>query len=132
MEPVALRCRAVHGAAVSFEDVLTDWAVANLLSDDPRAPHPYGYNSGTWSTSEAGDATFRLGSINLFNYRYWLGDGPNDYYDGPYFFSVPEFNEEGAQPPHSNRYADLGLNTGTVRLQIDAAAGNRVTVVIKG
>ena len=123
---------AAHGEPVLFADVLTDWAVANLLSDDTRAPHPYRYNSGTWSTSEAGGATFRLGSINLFNYRHWFGDGPNDYYDGPYLFSVSEFNDAGAQRLHSNRYADVGLRTGTVRLKVTAAAGNRITIVVKG
>ena len=122
---------ADQGHSVSFEQVLVDWAVANLLSDDTQAPHPYRYNSGTWSISVAGGVTFRLGSINLFTYRYFYGDGPNDYHDGPYFFSVPEFNGFGAQPPHSNRYADLGRGTGTVRLRIDATTGNRITVVVK-
>ena len=121
-----------QGHSVSFEDVLTDWAVANLLSDDTRAEHPYRYNSGTWSTSDAGGVGFRLGSINLFNYRYHYGEGSNDYHDGPFLFSVAGFNEEGAQPPHSNRYADLGRNTGTVRLTIDADQGTRITVVVKG
>ena len=120
-----------QGHGVSFEDLLVDWAVANLLSDDTQAPHPYRYNSGTWSTSVADGITFRLGSINLFNYRYYYGDGPNDYHDGPYFFSIPDFNDDGAQPPHSNRYATLGRNTGTVRLRIDASTGNRITVVVK-
>ena len=122
---------ADQGYDVSFEDLLVDWAVANLLSDDTRARRPYRYNSGTWSTSVADGITFQLGSINLFNYRYYYGDGPNDYHDGPYFFSIPEFNDEGAQPPHSNRYADLGRSTGTIRLRIDAPAGNRITVMVK-
>ena len=122
---------AAQGHSVSFEDVLRDWAVANVLSDDTRAPHPYRYNSGTWSISEAGAVTFRLGAVNLFNYRFRYGEGPNDYHDGPYFFSVAEFNDEGAQPPHSNRYAHLGRNTATVRLSVDAPVGNRITVVVK-
>ena len=122
---------ANQGHLVNFEDVLTDWAVANLLSDDTQAQFPYRYNPGTWSTSEAGGTTFRLGSINLFNYRYYFGEGPNDFHDGPYFFSISDFNDAGEQPPHSNRYADLGRNTGTVRLRISAAAGNRITVVVK-
>ena len=122
---------AAQGHSVSFEDVLRDWAVANVLSDDTQAPHPYRYNSGTWSMSEAGGVTFRLGAVNLFNYRFHYGEGPNDYHDGPYSFSVAEFNDEGAQPPHSNRYAHLGRNTATVRLRVDAPVGNRITVVVK-
>ena len=122
---------AGQGHSVNFEDVLTNWAAANLLSDDPRAEFPYRYNTGTWSISEAGGTTFRLGSINLFNYRYEFGEGPNDYYAGPYLFSISDFSDAGEQPPHSNRYADLGRNTGTVRLRISAAEGNRISVVVK-
>ena len=116
------------GHDVSFADVLTDWAAANLLSDDTAAPHPYRYNSGTWFTSAAGGQTFRLGSINLFNYRY---DEPGYVpLDGPYFYDLSDFNAE-QHPPHSNRYATLGRTSGTVRLRIDAPAGNRITVVVK-
>ena len=122
---------ASQGHSIEFEDVLTDWAVANVLSDDTQAPFPYRYNSGTWSTSYAGGITFRLGSINLFNYRYRFDEESGNYHDGPYFFPVSDFNNQGEQPPHSNRYAALGLNTGTVRLQIVAAPGNRITVVVK-
>ena len=122
---------AAQGHPVSFEDVLTGWAVANLLSDDTEAPHPYRYNSGTWSTSEAGGVTFRLGSVDLFNYRYYYAEGLDDYHDGPYFFSTAEFNADGVQAAHSNRYVRLGENTGTVRLRVDAPAGSRITVLVK-
>ena len=118
------------GHDVSFADVLTDWAVANLLSDDTSAPHPYRYNSGTWFTSSVGGQTFRLGSIDLFNYRY-EGEEPNTPYDGPYLYrNLSEFIAD-PHPPHSNRYATLGRATGTVRLRITAPAGNRITVVVK-
>ena len=118
------------GHDVSFADVLTDWAVANLLSDDTSAPHPYRYNSGTWFTSTVGGQTFRLGSINLFNYRY-EGEEPDTPYDGPYLYrNLSEFTAD-RHPPHSNRYATLGRTTGTVRLRITAPAGNRITVVVK-
>ena len=124
---------AAQGYAVSFGDVLTNWAVANLLSDDTDAPYPYRYNAGSsWTTSEAGGLAFRLGSINLFNYRHEFSDGLYDYYhDGPYFYSLPEFNGARAQRPHSNRYVSLGQNTGQIRLRVDATAGNRITVVVK-
>ena len=64
------------GNSVSFGDLIVNWAVANLLSDDTGAPAPYRYNSGTWSTSSVGAATYRVGSINLFNYRYGSLSGP--------------------------------------------------------
>ena len=113
---------------VSFDDVLQDWAVANLLSDNTAAPHPFRYNSGTWSESEAGGVTFRLGSINLFNYRFWYGDR---HQDGPRFFTVATFNES-AQQPHSNRFVALGDVSGEVRLALTAPRDNRLTVVVKG
>ena len=118
-----------QGHVVSFEEVLLNWAVANLLSDSTEAPHPYRYNAGTWSTSQAGGEVFSLGSINLFNYRFYYGE--NGYLDGPRLYSLSEFARKGTQPPRSNRYVTLGLNTGAVRLRITAASGNRITVVIK-
>ena len=119
-----------QGHAVSFEDLLVNWGVANLLSDDPHAGHPSEYNTGMWNVSRIGGVTYRLGSVNLFNYRYYYGDGPNDYHDGPYFYSIPEFNDVLAAP-HSNQYVNLGRNTGTVRLRFGGFVGRRVTVVVK-
>ena len=114
----------------SFGAVLSDWAVANLLSDDTQAPSPYRYNSGEWSVSQAGGTSFQLGSVNLFNYRYYFGEDPNDYHDGPYFFSVDAFNAE-EQLPHSNRYVNLGRHTDTVQMRVNAPAGARISVVVK-
>ena len=121
-----------QGHTVSFEEVLADWAVATLLSDHPGAPHPYRYNPGTWSISQVAGEAFRLGSINLYHYRNYYGEGPDDYWDGPLVYTVPAFNSLlGPQPPHSNRYAGLGYGTAAVRLRITADAGSYVTVVVK-
>ena len=119
-----------EGHSDSFADVLTNWAIANLLSDDDSAPRPYRYNSGTWFTSAVGGQTFRLGSINLFNYRY-EGRETTRPLNGPYLFSLAQFNVEPAQQPHSNRYVDIGRTSGTVQLRINAPSGNRITVVVK-
>ena len=110
---------------VSFADVLADWAVANLLSDDLQADQDYRYNSGTWFDSEASGVTFLLGSINL--YHYWT---PSLSQEGPFLYSLAGFNER-TQPPHSNMYATLGRLSGTVRLRVSAVSGNRITVVVK-
>ena len=82
------------GNSVSFGDLIVNWAVANLLSDDTGAPAPYRYNAGTWSTSSVGAATYRVGSINLFNYRYGSLSGPR-------FSSLAGLSRR-TQPPHSN------------------------------
>ena len=49
----------------TFEDVLVNWAIANLLSDNDQLPDSdqeyqyYRYNPGGWSTSLEGGATFQ-------------------------------------------------------------------------
>ena len=121
-----------HGHADSFGDVLANWAVANLLSDNPQAPSPYRYNAGaTWSTSRAGGEIFRLGSINLYHYRYHLDSGRDDYLDGPGLYGFEQFSDGIRRYPHSNAYTALGRMTGTVRLRVNTDAGMRITVVMK-
>ena len=107
-----------HGHAVSFADVLTNWAVATLLSDNTLSPVPYRYNSGSWSVSEAGGVTFRIAPVRM--HLHWNK-----------LFSIAAFNAKGAQPPHSNRYAYLGNILGTVRVRVDSVRGNRITLVVK-
>ena len=121
---------ATLGHSVSFADVLTNWAIANLLSHDTSAPHPYHYNSGTWFTSAVGGQTFRLGSINLFNYRYEGRETNFVPLNGPFLYSLLKLNAE-VQHPHSNRYVAIGRTSGTVQLRINAPTGNRITVVVK-
>ena len=113
--------------SVSFADLLADWAVANLLSDDLQAAHPYRYNPGQWVESETGGVSFVLGSINLYHYRY---ETPSVTQEGPFLYSLDGFNAR-IQPPHSNMYADLGRVSGTLRLRVSAESGNRITVVVK-
>ena len=112
------------GHQVSFPQVLANWAAAGLLSDNTQAPVPYRYNPGTWSTSQAGGATYRLGSINLYHYPR-PGGG-----EGPYLHDLSAFNAR-TQPPHSNKYAALGRLSGTETLTVTADAGLRFTVVFK-
>ena len=121
-----------HGHTESFADVLANWAVANLLSDNPHAPSPYRYNSGgTWSISRAGGETYRLGSINLYHYRYHHEPGADEYLDGPKLYGFNQFSDGIRRHPHSNAYTALGRMTGTVRLQVNADVGMRITVVMK-
>ena len=117
-----------------FGEVLVNWAISNLLSDNdglPAANDPnryfFLYNTGGWSTSLEGGETFQLGSINLYNYRY---EADSVVQEGPFLYSLDGFNER-TQPPHSNMYAALGRNTGTVRLRVSAVEDNRITVVVK-
>ena len=128
------------GHDVPFGQLLADWAVATLLSDDTAAAAPYRYNPGTWTTSHTGGVQYRLGSINLYHYRYdppeVVSDciGPDlasrSSQEGPYLHSLSSLSDR-IQPPHSNAIATLGRTTGTVRLQLDVDTENRITVVVK-
>ena len=128
------------GHEVSFGQVLADWAVATVLSDNTGAPAPYRYNPGTWATSQAGGVTFRLGSINLYHYRFEPPANPSPCIgpdvagrpaqEGPYLHSLSTFHADPLQP-HSNRYAALGRHTGTVQLQVSTPADTRITLVVK-
>ena len=110
---------AARGAGRSFGDVLVDWAIANLLSDDTGAPDRWRYNTGGWRTSRAGGSEFRLGSINLFNYE----DQPT---------IVPFSALTLSRPAHSNLYLSLGRLTGdTFRLGVNTDPTRRFTVVMK-
>ena len=116
-----------QGHDESFLDLLTNWGVATLLSDNTGAPAPYRYNTGDWRTSYAGGVEFRLGSINLYHYIYAPGRLARP---GPYLHPLPSFNDR-TQPPHSNRYTTLGRMSGTLRLGVTAQSENRITVVVK-
>ena len=116
-----------QGHDESFLDLLTNWAAANLLSDNREAPAPYQYNTGTWRTSYTGGLEFRLGSINLYNYSYAPGRLSRP---GPYLHPLPSFNDR-TQPPHSNMYTTLGRHSGTLRLSVTAESENHITVVVK-
>ena len=116
-----------QGHDESFVQLLTNWAAANLLSDNTEAPAPYQYNTGTWRTSSIGGEDYRLGSINLYNYVFAPGRVARP---GPYLHPLPTFNDR-QQPPHSNMYTTLGRNRGTVRLRVSAESENTITVVVK-
>ena len=128
------------GHDVPFGQLLADWAVATMLSDSTAAPAPYRYNPGTWTTSHIDGQQYRLGSINLYNYRFdppeVVSDciGPDlanrSSQEGPYLHSLSSLSDR-VQPPHSNAIATLGRNTGTVRLLVDAETENRITVMVK-
>ena len=119
------------GHEVAFPQLLANWAAASLLSDNTQAPVPYRYNTGTWRSSRAGGTTFRLGSIDLYNYRYGDDTGqPAPDRPGPYLHDLSAFNAR-TQPPHSNMYTTLGRIAGSRRLRVTAPAGSRVTVVVK-
>ena len=118
--------RAQTGMRITFGQVLVNWAVANVLSDDPGAAAPYRYNAGDWSSSTAGGVRFDLGSINLYHYELF------ERLEGPFFHSLRQLARRDSQPPHSNIYVDLGRHRGGVlEGTIGFAPGTQITLVVK-
>ena len=117
------------GHQVSFPQILANWAVAGLLSDNTEAPAPYRYNTGTWRTSRVGGTTYRLGSINL--YHYVRPDARGLAERGRVGPRVDEPNPRVTVPPHSNKYTALGRVSGSQILRLTAVAGIRYTMVFK-
>ena len=111
---------AARGAGRSFGDVLVDWGIANLLSDDTGAPDRWRYNTGAWRTSRAGGSEFRLGSINLFNYE-----------EQPTIVPLAAILANVERAAHSNLYLRWGRLTETARLNVTTNPTLRFTVVMK-
>ncbi len=65
---IARTASAMGSETVDFAEILRRWGVAYLVSDDTNVPVQYRINRGDWFTSTAGSETYRLGSINAYNY----------------------------------------------------------------
>jgi hypothetical protein len=79
---------------IDFNDLLARWAVAVLLSDRTDAPDRFVFNTGNSFDSVVGGLTYRLGSMNFFNYWFHQEDDPvtpqvDEAYDltGPWIYS---------------------------------------------
>ena len=112
---------AATGHDVPFGEVLADWGVATLLSDNTAVPSRYRYNPGTWSISNTDGEQYQLGSINLHNYRDEPPERVSDCIgpelanrraqEGPYLHTLESFNAR-VQPPHSTWWPRSGATPG--------------------
>jgi hypothetical protein len=59
---------AIGGTDKTFEDLLTEWGVAMLLSDQIDPLNQPTYNTGDFTYDRYQDTTYALGSINFYNY----------------------------------------------------------------
>ncbi|WP_455381391.1 M30 family zinc metallopeptidase [Salinispira pacifica] len=121
--------------------LLTRWAAAVLGSDTVVSSPPAGtyvYNTGTWFSSTATDLrlattyTYRLGSINAFNYT-WSSAPPPGY--GPYIFPAGSaiVPAGGKQGPYSSQYVLLasGVSGQTIHRIINVGDNNYVTIIAR-
>jgi hypothetical protein len=67
---------AYTGRDESLQRLIERWSLAILASDLTNAPAGYRFNTGDFVSSEAGGASYNLGSINFFNYTYSGQSGP--------------------------------------------------------
>lgn len=115
------------GFGEDFATVLQKWGAAVILSDraGDAAPAGYRYNAGGFFDSTIDGAAYRLGSINLFNYRHNGLSGPR------IFDALPPSGEAGRHPTSNFIYrAGTGL-TGTFSREVALPRGTRLTVVVK-
>lgn len=115
---------AYGGHDEDFASALQKWGAAVVLSDRLDAPEKYRYNTGGFIDSTVGGATFRLGSINLYNYSYGGLTGPRSYAILP--------TSGAGRYATSNLIYRLGTGlTGTISQDITVPRGMRLSVVIK-
>lgn len=109
---------ATGGGVVSFSSLVSDWAVAMLLSNDTAAPREYRLNRDGWLESSVGGASYFLGSINAHNY----GEG----------LRIVPYSDELSEniPPTSSIYVRMAHDvSGTYSDQLALPAGVQVRVI---
>ncbi len=122
------------GYRLRYREALSRWAAAVLTSDEVIVPWAdggldAGYNAGKWFESTVGSATYRLGSINLFNYE--IDDG-GSVLGGPRIYTSGPIGSDTSRPAASVVYYQAGSSlSGTLEWQITLGADTDLVVVAK-
>jgi hypothetical protein len=113
----------------SMRTLLSQWGTAILLSDRVRtaAQDHTTYNTGDFINNTYSNSTYRLGSINLYNYVLKDGFG-NTIQEGPRIYT-----DDGTVQPHGIYLYKIGESlSGTVRIDFENLNGQtEVTLVTK-
>ncbi len=135
--------KAVEDAAaelsggLSFDELFRRWPAAALVSDSTTAPHGFRYNTGGAFSSTVNGIEYRLGSINLWNYRFTTSTSS---YDGPVGLNLTQFNADSrlnnlisSKPMGLSNSLLLAASdkSGKVKLSIEAPAGTTITVIAR-
>jgi len=99
-----------------FKDILSRWAEAVILSDidDLEASKPK-YNFGDFKESSYNGITYKLGSINFFNYT-----------------TKPKITDSETLDENGNMYYKLGSNlSGDVKIKVNIPKGADITIIAK-
>jgi len=118
------------GYGETFQSVMRKWGAAVLLSGSTTVPSGgYQYNRGDWFTSSIGGIDYDLGSINLFNYKFYDGYG---YLTGPYLYTTSPIGWTTSQANTSNAFYVVGVSlTGDVKRTIKMEDNLKLTILVK-
>ncbi len=121
-----------QGYDLAFADLLQRWGAAVILSDVVSADEGMIYNTGGAFESTIGGYDYKLGSINLHNYRYYYTYQGNEYYsDGPWFWTSDDGGDVGYGYASSNGYyLEEGISSGTWTFTIPDGAEYGITLII--
>lgn len=128
---------AATGSHATFRRTLSGWAASALLSDiEVGGIEVNGeaalaaYNTGGWIESEVDSTTYRLGSINLYNYVAFGSSGSLD--SGPQLRTLSSLGSADPIEPGAAAYvlADAAM-TGTHRWDLWLDANTDLVVVVK-
>ncbi len=112
--------KTAQGEGKTFGDILREWAIAVALSDTQRPMMQAktdlpSYNSGDFIYNTYNNSTYKLGSINFFNYTPSL-----------------QFSDCHIVNPNSNCYYKIGSNlTGNITIDIDLDKNTTATLIAK-
>ena len=111
---------AVHktpqGSEKTFADLLREWGVAIILSDDDNLQNLPTYNTGDFTYDTYNNSTYKLGSINFFNYD------PQPILQ----------TSVGTVAPQGNYYYKVGDNlTGVIDINLSLNGTTEATIIVK-
>ena len=99
----------------NFGNLIAKWGSAVILSDRLNAPNGYRYNFGTFQNSSFRGVTYRLGSINFYNY-----------------IPSPRFRSSAYLDKNANLYYKIGNNLkGLYKIDLNIPKGATLTVIAK-
>ena len=110
----------------TFGTLMAQWGAAVLLSDRIRSSsEPMTYNTGDFRNTTYGESTYKLGSINFYNYT--LDDLYGTEESGPKIYTDQVWVQESG----ANLYYRLGRDlSGTVSVDIDGLSRNTTISLI--
>lgn len=108
--------KSVHGTGKNFDDLLREWGIAILLSDNENLQNIPTYNTGDFTENAYGNSTYQLGSINFFNY-----DPP------PSIKTI-----QGTVKAQGNYYYKIGEDlTGDININLTLSSDTEATLIVK-